>query len=183
MFTNVVRVMEVDDCRWMETIPDTCYRNLQGWLICRTRGSHHGGRLIGNRFYVLTRLSDGKPWKLRSNKGQVRYFTTPIAAAHAASVHSQQTVEAWAKTKLVSELEDLTAKANKLRVEIEELVKQREARLGEVNRLNERKKHTAKGEVGPVGNSDIVSETDPGIMNNPPFLHRVTHVLRQVYKH
>lgn len=179
MFVNMVRVMDVDDCKWRETIPDTCYRNNQDWLICRSRGSHHGGRITGHRFYVITRTTSGSPMKLRSAKGQVRYFATPLAAAHAAFLYSQHQVLEWSKTKLQSEIEELTSRLTALRKEIEETEAKRVAR----RTLFSKSKSIEKHEETKMDVLSTPAKDDDDIANVHPMFQRVTHVLKQIYKH
>jgi intein/homing endonuclease len=158
MFRQVVRIMNVDGVRWIETIPDTMYRSPNSHMIlCRSRGKGSRGSIKGSRFFAFTITPNGKYRKMRGSKGSIRYFTTPTQAASEAAKHLVRTQKEWLATKLVNEIEELTLKARDLRNEVAHLEEARsrvkdterrpstQAEVGKPNRATalSRRSHTA----------------------------------------
>lgn len=122
MFRQVVRIMNVDGVRWVETIPDTMYRSPNNHMIlCRTKGAGSRGTIRGSRFFAFVITPNGKYRKMRGSKGSIRYFTTPVQAASEAAKYLVRIQKEWMATKLVNEIEELTLKARDLRNEIARL--------------------------------------------------------------
>lgn len=127
---------------WLETVPDTVYRNQYGWLLCRSRGKGNGGRITGSRFYVIARDGSGEPHKMRTKKGCIQYFSNPPAAAMAAVEYANERVKAWSKAKLVSDLEALELQRKSLELEVAHLNKTKAELRSYVGRLNVSKVRT-----------------------------------------
>jgi len=131
MFVKLLRIMNVDGIKWIETIPDTMYRSPRShMIICRTRGRHSKGKIMGSRFYCWLMMPNGKYRKLKGEKDTIRYFNTPLSAASEAAKALLKIQQDWVRTQLVDEVTALTLEAKSLREEIDAL-------KGIRNRLNE----------------------------------------------
>lgn len=182
---------------WTETVHDTIYRNPYGWLICRSRGKRNGGRITGQRFYVIARDGSMKPHKMRTAEGSVRYFDSAPAAAFAAVKYAQEKARAWERSKLVSEIEALELHKKNLLVDLDHLNKTKASLQTYVSRLNGIKtrlsaavKAMGSQNSGVSGeDSTIVEESEDDAilqaqMQLPAWLRKtVTHVFRQGKPH
>lgn len=195
-----LRIMSGTDIgTWEETIPDTCYRNNFGWLICRSRGKRNGGRIAGSRFYVIARDGNRYPHKIRTNAGSVRYFDSAPAAAIAAVKYSIEKRKAWEQSKLVSDVEALVIQKKQLLLDVEHLNKTKASLQSYVSRLNGDKtrlssvikflrgnKQTLEGAPGRSDNNlpEEASSPESSEVTWPAFmLKAVTHIVRQGKPH
>lgn len=194
--TRIPRVMSGTGIGcWEETIPDTCYRNQFGWLICRSRGKQNGGRITGSRFYIIARDGMNRPLKVRTNGGSVRYFDDPTAAAFAAVKYSIEMTKAWEQSKLLSDIDSLLLQKRQLILEIDHLNKTKAGLQTYVGRLNGTKVaavHAVKVVTNALktarSNAALEAEERAKLQEQksmlPAFMHRVLpHVYRQGKPH
>lgn len=176
---------------WEETIPDTCYRNQFGWLICRSRGKANGGRITGTRFYIIARDGMNRPHKIRTNAGSVRYFDDPTAAAFAAVKYSIEMVKAWEQSKLLSDIDSLLVQKKQLLLDIEHLNKTKaklQSYVGSLNGAKQAATHAVKVVTTALkkAKSDAALEAEERARLEeqksqlPAFMHRgLQYVFRQ----
>ena len=122
MFTQPARIMDINDVRYVETIPNTMYRSKGDQIIIlRSRGKDNKGAIKGTRYYAFVHMPNGMYRKMRSDKGTIRYFSSPEQAASAAAVVHKEARVMWLKTQDYDALVDLAVKRHLLMREVDKL--------------------------------------------------------------
>lgn len=163
MFNQLLRIMQIDDLRYVETIPDTLYRSVgKQIIIVRSRGKRSKGAIRGKRFLAYVLDVTGKYRKMTGSKGTVRYFDTPVDAAVAAATFHASLHVSVLQTDAFGALTELALKKRSLEREIEQ-AQQKLAHLSE--------------SIGQVPRTLIEERSPPslreaGIANLPSFMRR-----------